>query len=392
LKNREFRDAVTNAARSADPTMARCPHAGECGGCAFQDRDYSGQVAAKSAVLSQLFGQHIEVVPSPQPYEYRSRMDYVSTKGRLGLRMRGKFNHIIDLETCHLIPPTGLHAARAVWQRALEIGIPDYNIRTHEGLLRYIVVRRSPANQFLLAAVTGAGGDETLLGELAATALAQPGVISFHWLVNSTMTDMAFGVPQRSWGEALLPMQVEENTLLIGPNTFFQNNLHLLATLLKAVAEATNPPAQPRPQQIADLYGGVGLIGLYLAPLVGNVITVESAGESAELALQNIALNKHTNIQAVAADVQIYLQQCKAHSFDVIVADPPRTGLGLEVCQELLRLQPERIVYVSCNPLTLNSDLDTLQQQYRTQLLRGYDMFPHTPHVEMLAVLQRIRP
>jgi tRNA/tmRNA/rRNA uracil-C5-methylase (TrmA/RlmC/RlmD family) len=243
----------------------------------------------------------------------------------------------------------------------------------------------------LLAAVTGAGGDEDLIGELAATALAQPGVISFHWLVNATMTDMAFGQPQRFWGEPLLPMQVGNNTLLIGPNTFFQNNLHLLPTLLQDVAEAAYPAISGTPPlHIADLYGGVGLIGLHLAPLAASVVTVEAAGESAELAAQNIALNKYTNIQNIAADVLIYLQSCAIGAFDVVIVDPPRTGLGPEVCNELRRLRPRRIVYISCNPLTLKEDIYILQQHYSTQILRGYDMFPHTPHVEMLAVLERI--
>jgi 23S rRNA (uracil-5-)-methyltransferase RumA len=391
LKNREFRDAVTNGARAATVVEPRCPHAGECGGCAFQDRAYDGQLTAKGTVISQLFERTISVVPSPDPYEYRTRMDYVSTKGRFGLRMRGKFNHIVDLTTCHLIPPAGLQAAKTVWERAMALGIPDYNIRTHEGLLRYVVVRRSPTNQFLLAAVTGAGGDEGLISELAATALAQPGVISFHWLVNETMTDMAFGQPHRFWGEPLLPMQVGKNTLLIGPNTFFQNNLHLLPTLLADVAQATYAAADGKPpMHIADLYGGVGLIGLHLAPQAASVVTVEAAGESAELAAKNIALNKHQNIQNIAADVLIYLQSCAIGAFDAVIVDPPRTGLGPEVCNELRRLRPRRIVYVSCNPLTLKEDLQALEQQYSTQILRGYDMFPHTPHVEMLAVLERL--
>jgi tRNA/tmRNA/rRNA uracil-C5-methylase (TrmA/RlmC/RlmD family) len=153
------------------------------------------------------------------------------------------------------------------------------------------------------------------------------------------------------------------------------------AVLLDAAA----PPA------VADLYGGVGAIGLHLAPEVRSVVGVEAVAESAELAGRNIMLNGASNMQAVAAEVLPWLRGQAPGGFEVAVADPPRTGLGPEVCAELLRLGPARIVYVSCNPLTQAEDLQALAAGYRLRSLCGYDMFPHTPHVETLAVLERIR-
>lgn len=391
-------------------TAARCPHADPCGGCAFQACAYSDQVAAKNAALRQLwhaagagegraaavFRPHADtltVTPSPDHYEYRTRMDYVATKGRFGLRMRGRWNYVVELETCHLIPPFAFEVSHSLWQRAIELGLPDYHVRTHAGFLRYIVVRRSPANTLLLAAVTAAGSYEPAMEELANQALSHPAVVGFHWLLNDTLTDLSTGSPLRAWGSETLPMQVEETTLHIGPNTFFQNNVHLLIPLLNAVTGAVvggGTGTAALPASVADLYGGAGLIGLHLARRVPRVVIVESHDESARLAHHNSTLNGTTNIRIATSDVAPFLQEQTSGSFDCVVADPPRTGMGEHVCADLLRLAPRRIVYLSCNPLTQIEDIRLLAARYTIAHVQGYDMFPHTPHVEMLAVLDCI--
>ncbi|NJN17127.1 MAG: 23S rRNA (uracil(1939)-C(5))-methyltransferase RlmD [Oscillochloris sp.] len=406
MRSKEFRNLVVSLARANEPVEPRCPHAEQCGGCAFQDRAYNAQIAAKTTALTRLFKSaenlpnlvdgtpfdldrlEFAVEPSPDPYTYRTRMDYVATKGRFGLRARGKFNYIVELETCHLIPPPAFAAAKAVWVRANELGIPDYNIRSHEGFLRYVVVRRSPADQLLLAAVTALGPYEAEMEQLAATALAQPGVTGFHWLLNDSKTDLSFGTPLRHWGVATLPMPVGAHELAIGPNTFFQNNVHLLDQLLSAVRDAALADLAS-PPRIADLYGGVGTIALHLAPAAAEVVCVESVAESVALAKESTANAGISNLRPVFADVASFLQETAPETFPIMIADPPRTGLGPEVCAELNRLKPERIVYVSCNPLTQVEDLQALAGAYSIRSLRGYDMFPHTPHVESIAVLER---
>ncbi len=389
---KRVRQQIAGRILSAPPVTARCPHARECGGCAFQDRAYADQVAAKQTVLFELLTdggialETFEVVPSPEPFAYRTRMDYVATKGRFGLRARGRFNFIVELDTCHLIPPAAFTAAQTVWRRAQELGIPDYDLRNHTGVLRYIVVRRSLADALLLAAVTTAGGDEATMAALATTALDQPGVVGFHWLVNDTRTDLSFGEPRQHWGAAELAMRVGDVTCLIGPNSFFQNNVWLAPRLIAdAVTAATTTPAA----RIADLYGGVGAIGLHLARRAATVDCVEAVAESVAFAARNAALNGIANLRPIHADTLDYLRDQAAGSLPVVVADPPRTGLGPQVCQELLRIGPQRIVYVSCNPLTQLADLQMLQPTYRVVNVQGYDMFPHTPHVETLAVLER---
>ena len=162
-----FRRQIVEAAGSGVPATPRCQHApplGFCGGCTFQDRSYESQLAAKRAALQSLWAadlpadllEQVTVVGSPDPFEYRTRMDYVTSKERFGLRRGGKFNYIVDLEECHLIPPDAFAIARSVYEWAIALGLPDYDLRTHAGFLRYIVVRRSPQDTLLLAAITAA--------------------------------------------------------------------------------------------------------------------------------------------------------------------------------------------------------------------------------------------
>jgi len=418
-----FRRQVVDALRTGEPITPRCQHApplGFCGGCTFQDRSYESQVAAKRAALQSLWAgelpaemlEQVTMIGSPEPFEYRTRMDYVTSRERFGLRRGGKFNYIVDLQECHLISPESFEIARSVYEWAVALGLPDYDLRSHAGFLRYIVVRRSPQETLLLAAVTAApdadGVYAAAIEQVAEHALAQPGVDGFHWLINDSVADMSFGTPQRHWGAELLDMRVGKRTLAIGPNTFFQNNIHLLMPLLDDVAATVTtdrrPPTTESISQIvnrqssivnrqslvvADLYGGVGTIALHLAEHVGHVTCVESVGESAQLAEQNIARNRVRNITMVAADVLAFLRDQSIGQFDVVVADPPRVGLGPDVCRELLRLRARRIVYVSCNALSQIEDARALAAGYRLTELRGYDMFPQTPHMEALAVFER---
>lgn len=399
LTNKALKRQIIDDVRGREPVEPRCRHAHECGGCAFQDHGYASQVAAKTTAIERIWAgalpsvvqEPIEMVASPSPYEYRTRMDYVASKGRMGLRRSGKFNYIVDLQECHLIAPSDFAAARAVYERAIGLGLPDYNLRSHEGFLRYFVVRRSPQGQLLLAIVCASREHEAAMEELAACALAQERVIGFHWLLNESLTDLSFGESIRHWGAATLPMHVGGRTLQIGPNTFFQNNIHLLMPLLedvKAAVLGAGQAAQAAP--VADLYGGVGTIALHLADAVSSVVCVEAVAESVVLARENIVANGVANVEAVEADTLAFLRAQGQGQFGVVVADPPRTGLGPEVCRELLRLAPERLVYVSCNPLTQVDDAQILLEGYTLRALRGYDMFPHTPHMESLAIFERI--
>jgi len=399
LSNKTLKKYVIDTVRATEPVVPRCRHARECGGCAFQDHAYAAQVAVKADALRQIWATalpelavgDIPMVASPDPFNYRTRMDYAANRGRMGLRRSGKFNWVEDLHECHLIPPAAFAVARTVYEHAIALGLPDYHLYAHTGFLRYFVVRRSPQDTLMLAVVTASREHEAEMAQLAEVALAHTEVHSFHWLLNDTVTDLSFGESIMHWGNERLAMQVGSRTLEIGPNTFFQNNVHLLGSLLDEVTGAVVDGGRRTADggNVADLYGGVGTIALHLAEHVGSIVCVEEHAESAALAQHNIALNNVANVTALASDTLAYLRGQQPGAFDAVVVDPPRIGLGLEVCRELLRVAPTRIVYVSCNPLTQVEDTRTLLEGYTLSSLRGYDMFPHTPHMEALAVFDR---
>ena len=189
-------------AKNAAKITPLCPHAPPndmCGGCTFQDIAYSDQIAAKTKALIALWGDLLPttiptptVVASPDPLHYRTRMDFIASKERFGLRRGGKFNYIIDLTTCHLVPTEAFAIAHDIWQQAIAAGIPDYNLRTHVGILRYIVVRRSPDNRYMLALITSAPDDnaEAASAAIAQAALVNPAIVGIHWLRNDTPSDV----------------------------------------------------------------------------------------------------------------------------------------------------------------------------------------------------------
>ncbi len=392
-----FRRSIIEQTRSAPHQTPTCPHAPPldmCGGCTFQHINYRDQIDAKTAALNSLWQEYwptdttpLAVIASPDPLTYRTRMDFIASKGRFGLRRGGKFNYIIDLSTCHLIPPDGFAIAHTMWKALIERGVPDYNLRSHEGILRYIVVRRSPTNHYMIALITTVPDENatTAIHDVAQATLQNPAVVGVHWLRNDGPADVSFGEPFAHWGDALLPMQVGNVTLSIGPNTFFQNNIYLLDHLLTAVKTAVGGA-----HNVADLYGGVGTIALSLAEQVDHVHCVESFAPSIELCRHNIAHSPYTNVTAEVADVAQFLQHSNTH-YDVMVVDPPRAGLGPDVCAQIIRHAPRRLVYVSCNPLSQIEDTKLLQSAYDVTAVTGYDMFPQTPHFETMAIFD-IRP
>lgn len=399
---KQFRRTIINLLQKSAEIAPVCPHAapqGMCGGCSFQNREYTAQIDAKIEALRSLWAHElpaeqvatISMIGSPQPLAYRTRMDYVASKGRFGLRRGGKFNYIIDLDQCWLLPEQAFKAARVCYDYAMQLGLADYNLRSHTGFLRYVVVRRSPQDTWLLAIVTAdaaqAAVDASQIDGLAAHVLEQPGVVGFHWLINDTKTDLSFGRLQQAWGAETLSMQLGQHSLQIGANSFFQNNVYLMPELLAGV-KAGLGLAGHTIGPVADLYGGVGTIAIALADRLGEIVTVESVEESARLAVRNIQENRISNVRAVHADVLDFLAAQEAGYFDAMIADPPRTGLGPAVCAEILRLKSRRLVYVSCNVLSQLEDWRMLASGYQLLSLQGYDMFPQTPHLEALAILE----
>lgn len=391
MSSKRFQKAIEKTLRQT-PHLdgGPCQHFPECGGCAMQNIAYADQVAAKRTTLLGLWGDTLPadlqetfaITPAPDPFGYRLRMDYVCSDDRFGLRMRKRFYAIVDLHECHLIPPPLFFTVRGVYAAARGTGLPDYNVYHNQGFLRYLVVRRNNRDEWLLAFVTSEIERHEQMEQAAQAALAA-GATSVWWLHNGRHADTSFGEPVQQWGAEYLPQYVLDRTLLIGPNTFFQNNIGGFEQILRYVT-----PFVSGAQRMIDLYSGVGTIGICLADQVEQVLAVEVHAPSVELAERNVQLNElDGKIETVVGDVGTL--ELPQHAGDVVVVDPPRAGLGPQVSAALRDHGPERIVYISCNPLTQIADYDILNERYHIVSARGFDLFPQTFHCEQVIVLER---
>jgi 23S rRNA (uracil-5-)-methyltransferase RumA len=368
-----------------------CQHFPTCGGCALQDVAYADQLAAKRATLLELWGgllpeqvrADFAVDAAPEPFGYRLRMDYVCSDDRFGLRVRNRPFAIVDLHECHLIPPSLFARVREVYSAVRALGLPDYNVYHNTGFLRYLVVRRNSRDEWLLALTTSEHSHAEQMNQAASIAL-DAGATSVWWLLNPRTADLSFGAPLQHWGAQHLPQYVLDRTLLTGPNTFFQNNIGGFEQILRYVT-----PWVAGAERMIDLYAGVGTIGICLAEHVGRVFAAELVDESVALAQHNIDRNGLAgHVEVVQADVAQVLQDERTRG-DVLVVDPPRAGLGPDVCKLLNAHGSARIVYISCNALTQALDCELLMERYRIVAARGFDLFPQTFHCEQVAVLER---
>ena len=362
-----------------------------CGGCAHQDIAYENQLRAKAASLAAIYGTEVPVIQSPEPLGYRSRMDYIITGGKIGLRARGDHRRVIDTPHCLLLPeyarPLYL-AARAI---IVASGLPDHNHLTGAGHLKYLVVRTSvTTRETMLVLTTGEPADEThtvSTRELLRTLAAIPGVTSAWWTVNAGIGDKSVGEPREHVGAETITSEIAGARLRVGPKTFGQGNETAASDLFsRAIAHAQG--------RVLDLCCGTGALAILAAkrPGVTSVIGVDVVDASIVAARENARDNAVVDrTEFRTQDLTEFLRDCAQQdiTFDTVICDPARPGLGAAACALLVKLAPARIIYISCNPLTHRQDLAILGAKYDISLLEGHDLFPQTPHVEILSVLAR---
>ncbi|OGJ89113.1 MAG: 23S rRNA (uracil-5-)-methyltransferase RumA [Candidatus Raymondbacteria bacterium RifOxyA12_full_50_37] len=358
---------------------ARCSHFPLCGGCAYQDLPYpQGQIGQKEEVLKRLFGFSVPVADSPIAFEYRNRMDFVCAFGKIGLRERGKFYKVVDIEHCHLVHPKVSEALRAIREWLRQGDIKDHDYLKHMGYLRYIVCRVTQFTDDLMISFVTANEEPHIVPIMEKTCSI---ATSVNWLVNDTLSETSFGRIVQSMGKGYFTEKIGGLLYRAGPNTFFQNNAHVAGKILEHITPFVSG-------NVADLFCGVGTLSLVLASHCIHVTGVESEAESIRFAHENARENNVANCSFVCSPVKEWLATT-TESFDTFVCDPPRSGMGNKIIKKILKLAPQSIVYVSCNPKSFADDMRFFSDAYALQDLQGFDMFPQTPHVELAALFKR---
>jgi 23S rRNA (uracil1939-C5)-methyltransferase len=380
---------------------APCEHYPECGGCRFQDLAYEAQLDAKErqvedalARIGKLAGFEVEPPEGAQSlFHYRNKLEYSFTSSDeevgLGLHRAGRWDEVLNVEKCWLTTDLGNAIRNRVRDWAGEQGLEAFDQETQTGYLRHLVVREGRnTGQALVVLVTAPGGldEESFVAALRAF----PEVKSVHWAVNDSPAEVTNLPTKLLWGDEAIEEQVLGLRFRVRPNAFMQTNTEMCEVLYRIAGEYAGLTGD---DTVYDLYCGTGTIGLSLAREALTVWGIDSSEESIACAVENAELNVLANAAFFAGDVGTDLEelQDRAGRPDVVVVDPPRAGLAGKSLKRVASLEAPRLVYVSCNPTTLAGNAKELtgEHGYELEKIRVVDMFPHTPHVETVALLTR---
>jgi 23S rRNA (uracil1939-C5)-methyltransferase len=393
--------AVDVVEAGAPRVDAPCKHYPECGGCRFQDLAYEAQVEAKAGQVADALQRigRIEdpplepIVPAESVFHYRNKLEYSFTPTpegpALGFHRAGRWDEVLDVRKCWLTTDLGnaIRDAAREWARGQRL--QAYDQAEHTGFLRHLVVREGRnTGQALVQLVTAPG---KLDADSFVAALDRfPEVRSIHWSVNDRPAEVTNLPTQLLHGEDAIEEELCGLRFRVRPNVFLQTNTGMAERLYGIAREYAELTGE---ESVYDLYCGIGTIGLTLAADALTVWGLEVSEESVACALENADLNGISNAAFFAGEVGEVLDDLgeRAGAPDVAVVDPPRAGLSGKALRRLARLEPKRIVYVSCNPTTLAGNVKDLAGEwgYRLERAQPVDMFPHTPHIETVALLTK---
>jgi 23S rRNA (uracil1939-C5)-methyltransferase len=394
-RKRAYAEALVTAV--VEPSPDRIAPRADHPGAPWQVLPYERQLEVKHAQvvealtrIGKLDAEVAPIVPAVEEWRYRNKAEFsfgAAPGGRLecGFHPPGRWNEVAPMEECLLVSERADAARRAVLAWARDAGLSAFDRRAHEGLLRNLVIREGRrTGQLQVRLVVGEGDfDEAAF----AAAVDADGIFVTRTdaLAETTLggrTTLVAGAPE-------LEEELGGLRYRISPEAFFQTNTEMAEVLYGTAAELAGLTGFER---VYDLFCGIGTIGLSLAPRAGEVWGLEVVEAAVADAIRNARENEVANARFFAGDVRLALRELaeQAGRPDVVVVDPPRAGLSAKIVRRIIEAAPRRIVYVSCNPTTLAPNAAQLVEAgYALGPVRPVDMFPQTPHIECVTVLDR---
>ena len=377
-----------------------CPLMGRCGGCQFRHMTYAEELRAKgmrvSDALERVGGVKLDLPPvmgAEVPERYRNKVQFPVAEGRNGLAVgyfRPRSHDVLDAPDCLLQPGvvTDLRRAFKGWME--EFSVPAYKEENCTGLVRHLYVRTNSRGESLCCVVVNGKG-VPFGGELVERLrAAHSGLVGVVLNFNTRDTNVILGDAYHTlWGRDWLEEELQGLTFRLSVPSFFQINRAQTERLYSVALDFAGLTGK---ETVLDLYCGIGTISLALAKGAGHVIGAEIVPPAIEDAKENARRNGITNAEFFCGDAGAVAQKLAEEGVrpHVITVDPPRKGLGPEVPAILAGMEPERIVYVSCDPATLARDVKRLGELgYRAVKAQGVDLFPRTAHVETVVLLSR---
>ena len=396
---------------------AACAHFGACGGCKLQHMSYEDALAYKQDRVHELFHEWKEsahlypAIASKKIWEYRNKMEFSFSQDKageryLGLILAGSRGKVLNIDQCLIAPKwmtQALQLCRDFWQKS---GLAAYNYHSNTGHLRTLTLRHSPITMDRMCILTVSGNAdyaiqaETLREFVRCMSALDPSkdegkgklavILRIHQIAKGVKTEI---YEMKLLGDDFIREEIEvlDNKLEfhISPLAFFQPNTEMASEIYERALSLAKLTAE---DVVYDLYCGIGSFGLSCAHLVKHVVGIELSHDSAYDARVNAQRFGINNYTILRGDVGTVLKEHKElPKPDCILLDPPRSGLDDKAMEEVLQLQPKKIVYVSCNPATQAENVKSLTLSgYELQAIQPIDQFPHTPHIENIAILLRI--
>lgn len=396
-----------------------CQHFGVCGGCKWQNLPYEEQLRAKQ---QQVFDQlsrisHVQlpefnpIMGSQLTLHYRNKLEFgcsnkrwltreqvasgetFDTMNAIGFHITGAFDKILPIEKCWLMDDLQNQIRNEIRDYALANGITFFDLRQQVGLLRDVMIRNSDTGEWMVLVQFHFENDgdqqraEALLSHLGERF---PQITSLLWVDNQKCNDTFGDLPVQVFkGNDHIFEVMEGLKFKVGPKSFYQTNTLQAYHLYDVARQFANLNGN---EIVYDLYTGTGTIANFVARKAKKVVGVEYVPEAIEDAKVNSELNGIDNTTFYAGDMKDILNDefiAENGQPDVIITDPPRAGMHADVIETIVRANPKRIVYVSCNPATQARDLIALDNNYEVKAVQPVDMFPHTPHVENVVLLER---
>jgi 23S rRNA (uracil1939-C5)-methyltransferase len=401
---KNYARALLNAVVASSPARIPpvCEQYESCGGCQIQHLDYPQQLKLKEDMvrdtLTRLGGLETPVRPTigmAEPWRYRNKaqvpVGFTDGEVRAGFYEKRSHN-IVDLKCCHIQHPANDQVVHTLRDILTKLTIPIYHEKNHKGIIRHILARTSFATGEVLVILVTNGRSlpqrEQLISHLRETIKNLCGIVQN---INTRPGNTILGNEEHTlWGQPYLTEKLANLNFHISPRSFFQVNPVQTEVLYNKALEYA---ALTGSETVFDLYCGIGTISLFLAKAAGKVIGVESVPTAVADARHNAELNhiKNTEFHAGPAEVVVPRLFKEGYRADIVVIDPPRKGCDEALLATMVTMQPERIVYISCNPSTLARDLKYLSSHgYQPAEVQPVDMFPHTTHVECVVLMSRV--
>ncbi len=375
----------------------KCDAFTKCGGCNLQNLSYQKQLELKEHQVIESFKRigHIEIedllpiIPSPKQWFYRNKMEFCfggsNSQLLLGLHPKGSYKEVVNLKGCYIFSPhTGI-----ILETVKEFlkGIPPYNPISHKGVLRHLVIREAKFTEEIMINLVTSEWIEDMKKLADMLKEKVPNIRTILWTRNRRISDAVIPEEEKViTGDGYITECIDDLLFKITPWSFFQPNSYITPILYKRVIDLMKDN-----RFILDLFSGSGGISLFLAREGKRVIGIDMNKECVKSAVESMRMNKIEGCEFIQGDVRKVLYERRREwkgRVDGIVVDPPRTGLSKKVIKRLAELKAQRVVYISCNPSTLARDAALLREQgYRVEKVQPLDMFPHTHHIELLALL-----